>query len=1190
MRDQTKNKPTIGFISTWPVYQGTTIDRYAHSLIQGISAAANELKCNLLLGCGFSATGNTPQNRSFWPVPGPNINFVPVGPWNTDGLIIVPDELTKEQSQYVRDLLASGFPVIFTTPEGPGPVVAVDNTLGINQAFEHLLKHGHRNIAFIAGNSGHGGDSEERLHAYHQALKDANLPKDQRLIAYGKHRKEDGFKAMEQIIASGAPFTALIASNDLSCLGAIQCLQEAGRRIPEDVAVIGFDDILDARSLSPSLTTIRHPTFSLGYQSVLTLMEHIQGNAKVSARVVVPPRLIIRQSCGCSPTGTNSTLSSKSTLDPAIQFNDLSRAMAEASLIEARNSLLDDLEEQASSFLKALTNSLRLQNSEIIMREIKRVLVWTDERDEDPHIWQAGVALLYQKMDILLSLIPQTTQMIVASLFDRIHLEISDQIQRRTTRSMIQHMDMMSQLGLMTAELLTAMNISDSADILTRHLPKVGIRNLLVAVYDHAGEDHTSQATVLFTAGLAGVDNEKRLETRQFPVPEVYSTDKPIQLTILPLNVDNQTFGFVAFDAPNPELCAAIVYNLSAILRTSQLYNDAVEGRRLAEDANRLKSRFLSMVSHELRTPLSLIVGLSEMVLHEQKNPNAHTQPKLRDLEQINISAQHLARLIGDVLDLASSEAGQLHILREPLDLSEALHVATKIGEELTREKGLAWNINLPQHGPWVTGDRTRLRQIALNLISNAVKFTPEGEVRFEMQVDKTDVVISVSDTGIGISPAEQNTIFGEFYRSQDAIQSGYGGLGLGLAITKELIEQHGGSIEVRSPGDLGSGSTFSFRLPIISQTSLSMELPLHLTKTNNLVIILTENNGPVDQLSEYLKVRGFDINVHYMDAKSEWLSKIAYASPAAIILEEHLAIREGWAIIGMLKRQASTEHTPVLAYSLNPENNQGQILELNYLHKPLKLDQLSKELEHFSTLKNKPQTILVVDDDPGILDMHSRLVQQTGRQVLTARNGREALELIKQNIPDLILLDLMMPEMDGFAVLDELRAYESTRDIPVIILTARLLSDADLERCNRGVATILGKGLFSAEETLGHVEAALARQHTLNRVTQQLIRKAMAYIHAHFSEPLTREAIADHIGISADYLTDCFRQELGITPSTYIRRYRIRQACDLLRNTDQSITQIALAVGFSDGAHFTRTFQKEIGTTPRAYRDSKQR
>ena len=289
-----------------------------------------------------------------------------------------------------------------------------------------------------------------------------------------------------------------------------------------------------------------------------------------------------------------------------------------------------------------------------------------------------------------------------------------------------------------------------------------------------------------------------------------------------------------------------------------------------------------------------------------------------------------------------------------------------------------------------------------------------------------------------------------------------------------------------------------------------------------------------------------------------------------------------------MLKRLSVTENIPVLACSLNAERDQGQLLELNYIHKPLKLDQLTKELERFGTSTDLSQTVLIVDDDASIRDMHSRLIEQTGRRVITARNGREALALVERQKPDLILLDLTMPEMDGFAVLDELRARESTREIPVIILTARLLSDADLEHFNRGIASILGKGLFSTEETLSHVEAALSRQHTLNRTTQQLIRKAMAYIHRRYAEPITREEIADHIGISADYLTDCFRQELGITPITYIRRYRIRQACELLQTSDKSITQIAMVAGFSDSAHFTRTFQREMKMTPRAFRDSK--
>jgi YesN/AraC family two-component response regulator len=226
-----------------------------------------------------------------------------------------------------------------------------------------------------------------------------------------------------------------------------------------------------------------------------------------------------------------------------------------------------------------------------------------------------------------------------------------------------------------------------------------------------------------------------------------------------------------------------------------------------------------------------------------------------------------------------------------------------------------------------------------------------------------------------------------------------------------------------------------------------------------------------------------------------------------------------------------------------------------------------------------------VVDDDPAILDFHSRLVRQIGCEATTARNGREALESVERTRPDLILLDLMMPEMDGFAVLDALQSREALRNIPVIILTAHVLSESDLERCNRGVAAILSKGLFSAAETLDHIEAVLARQRTLGRATQQLVRLATACIHSRYAEAITREDIARQVGISADYLTDCFRKELGITPMTYLRRFRIHRARELLETTDQSIMQIALQTGFSDGAYFTRTFQREVGMTPRAYR-----
>jgi signal transduction histidine kinase/DNA-binding response OmpR family regulator len=734
----------------------------------------------------------------------------------------------------------------------------------------------------------------------------------------------------------------------------------------------------------------------------------------------------------------------------------------------------------------------------------------------------------------------------------------------------------------MTSQLLTAFDVPDIASILLKHISLLGIRHILAVTYSSSDEDLFANATILLDVGSPNSRAGLKILTRDFPPLDFYSSKEAFQLAILPFAIDEKTTGFVVLSATNLELCAVIVRNLAAALRNSQLYRDALEGRQLAEDANRLKSRFLSMVSHELRTPLSLIVGLSEMLLRKQSKLS---ELVLLDLEQINTSGEHLARLIGDVLDMATSEAGQLRILREPLDLKEVLQVVVKIGEQLAREKGLGWQANLPKRGTIVNGDLTRLRQITINLISNAVKFTPQGQVVLNVEIDGQTAIISVSDTGVGVSPTEQEKIFREFYRTEHAIQAGYGGLGLGLAITKQLLEQHGGHIGVRSPGDLGCGSTFFYTLPIISRMASQTELAAPLSSPANSVVVLTEKNDPAERLCNHLSERGFITRVFHVDKQIDWLSEVINSPPEALIFGNQLAARQGWVIMGMLKRQPATEHIPVLAYSIDNETDQGELLELNYLQKPLRLERLREELSHYSAPENGQLTILIVDDDPVILNMHSRLVEQISCRAITAGNGIEALKVIDKTKPDLILLDLMMPEMDGFAFMSALKKRETMRTIPVIVLTARVLSEEDLERLNNGVATILSKGIFSSGEILNRIEAALTRQHTLGQATQQIVRQAMAYIHTHFAEALSREDIARHVGISADYLTDCFRQELNITPMIYLRRYRILQARELLETTNLSMTQVAFEVGFSESAHFTRLFQREVGMTPRAYR-----
>lgn len=1182
---------TIGFLSTWSVYEGTTIDSYTHTLLQGIYSAARQQDCNLLIGCGISLPGNPRGSRTAWAAPGSGVDFVPVGPWNSDGLIIIPDDLSDSQFEYVQDLIRSGYPIVLTTAEKPGPLVAVDNANGIRMAFDHLLRHGHRQIAFIAGKLGRGGDSAERLAAYRLALQEAALEADERLIAFGEHRREDGATAMQHILDSRAPFTAVLASNDLSALGAMDVLRAAGKRIPEDVAVIGFDDILEARSQLPPLTTVRHPTYMLGYQAVISLLQEIKAGSNAASSKRVPTQLVIRQSCGCHAEDAPIVpLDSSSGMDLEGVQTILAQKMADATFIEIRRSPAQEIENLCLRLLKAFTISLVERQPSGFDAEVQLLVEWLEKRSEDAYAWQAAFSTLRRDLSTLLTSaqIPETG--LANTLIDNARLAIAELMQRQTTEALVNHMVASDRLGLMTSQLLAAPEATETAKILRRHLPQLGIEQALLALYSPQEDDPVALSTVWMEVGLPETKIGLRFPTHEFPPEALYPSEAPYQLAILPILIDDNTTGFVALSATNLEPCAAIVHNLASALRTSQLYRDALEGRKQAEEANRLKSRFLSMVSHELRTPLSLIIGLSEMVLQEQHEQPGLSNTSLRDLAQVNTSAQHLARLIGDVLDLASSEAGQLRILHEPLDLSEIAQTAARIGEQLAREKGLAWSTEIPRQGPWVLGDRTRLGQVIINLISNAVKFTPEGEVKLMIDVTGRRATISVSDTGIGISAEEQKSIFQEFHRSERTIKSGYSGLGLGLAISRQLVERHNGKIGVRSPGDLGSGSTFFFTLPVLSVTTPYSVLEAALTSSKNTVVVLTEPDDPCEQLCSYLVRRGFDIRPVCLEDEGEWLSVVVASSPAALILGTGLAERQGWVILGMLKRHSSTEQLPVLVYSLDTAQDRGELLELNYLQKPLQAEQLSEQLSRYCSVDEEEHTVLIVDDDPAILDLHSRLVKQVNCRAIGARSGREALNVLENIHPDLILLDLMMPEMDGFEVLEALRQWEATRDIPVIVLTARILSDADIERCNQSVTTILSKGLFSAAETLDHIESALARQHTLGRATQQLVRQAMAFIHTHYPEPMSRKDIARHVGISADYLTDCFRKEVNLTPMTYLRRYRLRQARELLENSSLTITQVAGAVGFSDSAHFTHIFQQENGVTPRAYRNGKRK
>jgi YesN/AraC family two-component response regulator len=301
-------------------------------------------------------------------------------------------------------------------------------------------------------------------------------------------------------------------------------------------------------------------------------------------------------------------------------------------------------------------------------------------------------------------------------------------------------------------------------------------------------------------------------------------------------------------------------------------------------------------------------------------------------------------------------------------------------------------------------------------------------------------------------------------------------------------------------------------------------------------------------------------------------------------------APHHGWDVLKAIKGHPRTQALPVLFCSLSPDG--GAMLEFDYLTKPIELADLTRALDQHWLLPDADhgaKAILVVDDDPDTLDMHARILQahSPAHRVLAARNGLEALAILERERVDLVLLDLVMPEMDGFGVLEAMREKEATRDIPVIVLTGQVLTEREMERLNRGVATVLSKGLFSLDETLAHVDATLERRRKLSTEAQRLVRQAMAYIHEHYAEPVSRADLARHVALSEDYLTACFRKELGVTPITYVNRYRVKQAKQLLTDTDQSVTEIALEVCFSDSGYFSRVFRREVGLSPEAYRQA---
>jgi signal transduction histidine kinase/CheY-like chemotaxis protein len=504
-------------------------------------------------------------------------------------------------------------------------------------------------------------------------------------------------------------------------------------------------------------------------------------------------------------------------------------------------------------------------------------------------------------------------------------------------------------------------------------------------------------------------------------------------------------------------------------IQNANLFTEVEEKSRQLELASQHKSQFVASMSHELRTPLNAIIGLTEMMVTNAARFG--TEKAQEPLKRVHRAGAHLLGLINQVLDLSKIEAGKLELSPETVTLAPLLEDVIGTARQLAEQNKNRLVLEAAENLGRLTVDAMRLRQILLNLLSNACKFTKQGEVALRVRrvVDGQNwIEMAVADTGIGMTPEQQAKLFEEFTQADSSTARRYGGTGLGLAITRKLARMMGGDVTVTS--ESGKGSVFTLRLPA------SAELPAKAATGSNggrsertdCVLVIDDDAIARELISDHLKAEGFSVVAATGGVEGLKLAK--ELRPTVITLDVMMPDLDGWSVLTTLRQDAELADIPVIMVTIVDEQRRGIALgAAGYLSKPIDRERLHQLIGRFRAAA-PPTRVLVVEDDA--LQRERMLGWLTGPQwsVREATNGREALDRLRQDKPDVILLDLMMPEMDGFAVVAALQKEAAWRDIPVVVITARDLDAKDRERLNSGVQTVLVKETFRAADLVERI------------------------------------------------------------------------------------------------------------------------
>jgi signal transduction histidine kinase/DNA-binding response OmpR family regulator len=513
-----------------------------------------------------------------------------------------------------------------------------------------------------------------------------------------------------------------------------------------------------------------------------------------------------------------------------------------------------------------------------------------------------------------------------------------------------------------------------------------------------------------------------------------------------------------------------------------------------AEEATRAKSAFLATMSHELRTPMNAIIGYSDMLLEEAEQEGLAFRD---DLQKINGAGKHLLSVINGILDLSKIESGKMDLYIEDFEVEPMVRDVVATVQPLVTTNGNTFELRCADNVASMRSDLTKVRQGLINLLSNAFKFTKNGTVVLEVSRGIRDgpgwLSFRVTDSGIGMTAAQLQLLFKPFSQADSSTTRMYGGTGLGLSITKKFCEMMGGDVTVES--EVGKGTSFTIRLPAVTEEQLP-ETPappsdvaadaLPARPGGDTVLVIDDDPVVHDLLGRSLYKDGF----HVVSAASgpEGIRLARSLQPIAITLDVLMPGMDGWTVLTALKQDPETADIPVIMLTMVDNKGLGYALGVaDYFNKPVDRDRLASVLNNYRGGDKPTGAVLVIEDDAPTRDIMSRTLQKEGWLVAEAENGRTGLERVAVKRPDVILLDLMMPVMDGLEFLRELRNTPAWRTIPVIIVTAKDLSAEERLQLNGYVQKIVQKGASIREELLAEVSAlvkSVARQPG-SRVTE---------------------------------------------------------------------------------------------------------